>query len=143
MQDGILDCEQAKLRIQAYLDGMDASAELARHLANCESCREACLEAALRRRPAASAPAGFAGRVLTQIPMSPQAPAGIWPWAVAACLVLAVAGLAAVAAGLPAGLVHRVVDLVAAIQMRPRLLFSTLAVEGALALVFSWQAFRI
>ena len=133
MQDGILDCLQARLRLEAYLDGADRSAVLAGHLARCEPCLEACLEAALRRPADAPVPAGFDSR-FGRLQSCSRAPRGISQYTVAAACALFVAlGLAAVSAGLPFSMGRWIEG------MAPQALFAVLGCEGVLSLLWFWH----
>ncbi|HHS98546.1 MAG TPA: hypothetical protein ENK08_11775 [Chloroflexi bacterium] len=68
-----MKCEQARSLMMAYLDGEPVDQEaLADHIARCPECREAwerlrAVERLLREAPVASAPTGFAGRVLARV----------------------------------------------------------------------------
>jgi hypothetical protein len=70
MPDLTLNCADARLRIQAYLAG-EPCPSLTAHLSGCEDCRLACIEAALKERPAVTVPPRFAAKVLAQLPADP------------------------------------------------------------------------
>ena len=148
MSNGPLDCRQARERLEAYLGGADSSPALAAHLAACETCLEAVLEAALRRPPAVPVPGDFSARLLASLPPARyQAPPSVLPHAVAAaCALFAVWGVAV----LPS--TYRWLEqlgdqvgrwaLAIRLSLRPEWALSLLAAEAAIALFWVWRESR-
>jgi hypothetical protein len=145
MQRSALTCEEARHRLEAYVDGGDAAPELAAHLAVCEACLAACVEASLRRPPEVRAPSGFAARTLAEARRRrlDQPPARLFPYALAAAGVLfVVVGLQSVAGGMAAGWLREASLLAASILGRPELLLAVLGIEAAAALLWIWRVSR-
>ena len=67
MPDITLNCADARRQIRAYLTG-EPCPSLVAHLFECDDCRLACMESALKERPAVTAPPRFAAQVLAQLP---------------------------------------------------------------------------
>ncbi|MBI3694544.1 MAG: hypothetical protein HY238_06855 [Acidobacteria bacterium] len=134
MPDGVLSCEQVKERIPAWLEGVDRSPGLEAHLASCEACLEASLEAALRKPVDATAPAGFAARTVARLPVNGGAPQSTLPWAVAAAGVVFVGlGALAVANG-QIEVLGRWLG-----KMQTPVLLAFLGLEGVLCLLWFWR----
>ncbi len=134
MQDGTLNCSEARGRMASYLAG-EPCPEVADHLAACDACLEACLDAALRQPREVRVPEHFRNRVLARLPAA-RADAPEYPW-----FLLAAAGaLAALGAGLWwSGELPGITALMIDAMARPAILVGVLGIETALSLLWLWR----
>jgi hypothetical protein len=131
-----LVCEEIRPSLNAFVEG-GGFPEIEAHVADCVPCQEFLVEAALRRPPAVTIPAGFAYRVMESenAPAELLPPRSVLPYAVAAAGLLSIV-LVAMIRPLPLG-----AELLAAMG-EPRVLLGLLAAEGMLCLLWIWRAAR-
>lgn len=134
MQDNMLSCSEARLRMTTYLEG-EPCPELAAHLARCEACLEACMEAALRRPADVRVPDHFRAQVLARIPSAVAVETEENYWALlAAASFLAALGAALWWSGSLPG-----ITVVTETLGRPAMLAAAGGIETALSLVWLWR----
>jgi hypothetical protein len=132
MQDEVLSCGEARLQIDSYLSGEPRSA-LTAHLAGCDACLEACLDAALRRPPGVRVPEHFREQMLARIPVTAPAEAPEYPWAqVVAATLFPVFGTALWWSGELRGMAAVVI----AVLRNPAILAASAAIETAFLLLW-------
>ena len=131
MQNETLNCEQARLKMAAYLEG-EACFSLEAHLAGCETCLAACMEQALGRPAPVRVPTGFRERLLEQLPATPPAEGHIDRWALVAAGLFAGIGTALWFSGEFTYLAGLAVETLA----QPAILISAAGIEAFLA--FAW-----
>ena len=135
-----LACEQVRLSLTALVEGGGFPAVEA-HVAACEACQELLVEAALRRPPTVTIPAGFASRVLERAHAEVPPPRSILPYATAAAGLASIV-LAAITPPLPLAAAARWVWPLLAAMGDSRFLLGLLAAEGMLCLLWVWRAAR-
>jgi hypothetical protein len=135
-----LACEQIRPSLTAFVEGR-GSPEVEAHVAGCEACQELLVEAALRRPPAVTIPAGFAFRVMESAPAEVPPPRSILPYATAAAGLVSIV-LAAITPPLPLAAAARWVWPLLAAMGDSRFLLGLLAAEGMLCLLWVWRAAR-
>lgn len=135
MQDGTLNCNEARAHLAGYLAG-EPYPEVAAHLAACEACLEACLDVALRQPQEVRVPEHFRNRVLARLPTNARADALDYPWA-----LLATAGvLVALGTGLWwSGDLFGTAVLVTDALARPAILIGAVGIETTLSLLWLWH----
>jgi len=110
--------------------------EVVAHLAVCEECLEACLDAALRQPREVRVPEHFRNRVLARLPAEARADAPEYPWG----LLAAAGALAALGAGLWwSGELPGITALVTDAMARPAILIGVVGIETALSLLWLWR----
>ena len=124
----------------AFVEGGGSPAVEA-HVADCEACQELVVEAALRRPPAVTIPAGFASRVMESAPAEVPPPRSVLPYAIAAASLGSIV-LAAITPPLPLAAAARWVWPLLAAMGDSRFLLGLLAAEGMLCLLWVWRVAR-
>ncbi len=138
MQDGTLNCSEARARMASYLTG-EPCPEVADHLAACDACLEACLDAALRQAREVRVPEHFRNRVLARLPTA-RADAAEYPRGLLGGLLAVAGALAALGAGLWwSGELLGITALVIDAMARPAILVGVLGIETALSLLWLWR----
>ena len=118
-----------------YLAG-EPCPEAAAHLAACEGCFEACLDAILRRPREMPVPEHFRHRLLARLPASTRLDTAEYPWGlVAAAGVVAALGQCLWWSGELPGITSLVTDA----MVRPAILIGVAGIETALSLLWLWR----
>ena len=129
-----MNCRKAREKLDSFLAG--AAPELESHLAACDSCAEALVEALLREPALAPVPAGFAVRVSAQMRTRSIDPDNVLPYFGAAALVLFAALSAYI---LLTGTGTHWLESAATRQV---VWLATGAVETAICFLFRWRTAR-
>jgi hypothetical protein len=135
MQSDALNCIEARVRIGRYLAG-EPCPEVAAHLAGCEACLDAYLDAALRQPQEVHVPGHFRSRLLARLPVDRRADEPEY-----SCALLSTAGmLVALGAGLWwSGDISGIAALLTDALMRPTILIGVGGIEAALSLLWLWR----
>jgi hypothetical protein len=134
-EDPLLTCEEARQRLAADPAGEHCPA-LAEHLAACEECLDAFLDAALRQPADFAIPSGFAARVVARLPERIEPDVLEIPWlAVAASGSLVSFGVLLWGRGELLPFAHQLT----AVLLRPDVLAATIAIETIAAFWWLWR----
>ncbi len=130
------ECLRLRRAVERLAAGGEPSPELTAHAADCDTCLEALLDAALANPESVQVPAGFADRTLA---LAGESPKSVLPWTVAAACV-AFAGIAACTFYVmpPAELGHRLTDAV----LNLRVIAAVAAIEAGATFAWLWKLAR-
>jgi hypothetical protein len=135
MQDDALNCSEARRRMAGYLTG-EHCPEVAAHLAACEECLEACLDAALRQPQEVRVPEHFQSWVLARMPADIRPEELEYPWPLlSAAGVIAIVGVVLWWSGEFAGFATLFTDALS----QPRVLLAVVGSEAAVSLLWLWR----